>query len=389
MVKTLKKGPEVDRRFSAFGEQQVIQPTAKALIHFPYNLNTDIVTTSTTGSGAVTHSGQFAVVASGAATSSSGKLNSNRTLEYNPGIGGLARFTTIFDEGVVGNTQISGIGTTTDGFFFGYNGTSFGILHRVNSVDTWIPQEAWNGNKMLGNERLIQTLNAQKGNVYQIQYQWLGFGAVRFSIENSVSGHLEIVHTIRYANENVTTSINNPTLPFCSESKNTTNATDIQMKIPSIGLFIEGQETSAGETRNAINNTKSVTTLANVLTIRNKSTYQSITNQVIIQPDFLTAAADGTKNVTLKIIANAALGGTPSYTDIGTNTSVVDYDTAGTTITGGKLLAVFQLSKTGSISQNFREFDFTMQPGTTMTFAAESAGSNEVSVAIAWAERFK
>jgi len=389
MVKEQKKGPAIDQRFSAFGEQQVSMATPKALVHFPYNLNTDIVTTTTVASGAVTHSGQFAVVASGAAINSSGKLNTNRTLEYNPGIGGLARFTTVFGTGTAGNTQISGIGNTTDGFFFGYNGTQFGILFRSAGSDTWIPQSSWNGNQMLGNERFIQTLDPQKGNVFQIQYQWLGFGAIKFSIEDNVSGELELVHTIRYANENTSTSVNNPTFPFCAESANTTNDTDIQMKIPSIGLFIEGMETAAGETRNAIDNEKTISTEANVLTIRNKSTYQSVSNQVIIQPDFLTVASDGTKNVTLRIYANATLGGTPSYTDIGTNTSVVDYDVAGTTVSGGKLLAVFQLAKADSLSQSFREFEFYLFPGQTMTFSAVSAANNDVSVGIAWSERFK
>jgi len=36
---------------TAFGELAVQQPTVVALAHFPYNLNTDIVTTSTTGPG--------------------------------------------------------------------------------------------------------------------------------------------------------------------------------------------------------------------------------------------------------------------------------------------------------------------------------------------------
>ena len=33
-----------------------------------------------------------------------------------------------------------------------------------------------------------QTLDPEFGNVFKIQYQWLGFGAIIFSIENSVTG---------------------------------------------------------------------------------------------------------------------------------------------------------------------------------------------------------
>jgi len=375
---------------TAFGELSVAQKSPRVLCHFPYNLNTDIVNTSTVGSGSVTHSGQFAVISSGAATSSSGHLESVRILEYNPGTGGLARFTCVYNTGVAGNTQIAGIGNANNGFFFGYNGTSFGILRRSGGVDNWISQQNWNGNRMLGDESLIQTLDPQKGNVYQIRYQWLGFGAIEFAIEDSVSGELEIVHTIRYANENTTPSLNNPSFPFFVQSSNTTNNTAVITKISSVGLYIEGNDTTAGETRNAIDNTKTaVSTETNILTIRNKSTFQGITNSVVIQPDFITLAVDGTKNSTIRIYLNASLGGSPSYTDVRVNNSVVDYDVAGTTVSGGVLIAAFALAKAGSLSQTFREFDFLLKPGQTMTFSAESSANTDATTSVSWAERFK
>ena len=243
---------------------------------------------------------------------------------------------------------------------------------------------------MLGNERFIQTLDTSKGNVFQIRYQWLGFGAIQFSIENSTTGDIEVVHTIRYANENTTASVNNPSFPFFAESANTTNATDVVMKISSIGLYIEGQDTNAGETRNTILNTKTgITTETNIVTIRNKSTYQSVLNSVVVQPDFVTLAVDGTKNSIIRAYVNATLGGTPSYTDIRVNNSVVEYDTAGTTVSGGVLLAAFALAKSGSLSQSFREFDFFLNPGQAMTFSAQSTANTEATVAISWGERFK
>lgn len=378
-----------DFEFAAFGELLVANTTPKVLIHFPYNINTDIVTKTENASGTVTQSGQLAVISSGAATSSNASLQSNQVLEYHPGMGALARFTAIFTTGVAGNTQVAGVGDTTDGYFFGYNGTSFGIMSRVGSSDTWIPQSQWNGNAMLGNEKFMQTIDPTKGNVYQIRYQWLGFGQIEFYIENEISGQFELVHRIRYANQNTVPSTNNPTFPFYAASLNTTNNTAVTVKIGSIGLYIEGIENTAGETRNAIDNTKTISTETNILTIRNKSTFASKTNRVYVQPDFLSAASEGTKPVTLRIYVNATLGGVPSYTDISTNTSVIDYDTAGTTITGGTLVAVFTLAKSDNVEQAFREFNFRLAPGQTMTFAAESTASNDVSVGISWAERFK
>jgi len=375
---------------TAFGELAVQQSVAEVLIHFPYNLNTDHVNTTVTGSGAVTHSGQFAVMASGAAINSSGQLNSNRALEYNPGIGGLARFTTIFGTPTTGNTQISGIGSATDGFFFGYNETSFGVLHRVNSVDTWIPQSVWNTDKMDGTGPSGMILDPTKGNVFQIRYQWLGFGAIRFYIENQFTGTLNQVHVIDYANQNTTVSVNNPSFNFCAKSENTTNDTDIQMKVPSIGLFIEGTRGSVGFTRNAIGNEKSISAgvETNILTIRNKTVYQGIVNEIQVQPDILSFAGDGAKNIIFRLKVDATLGGTPSYTDIRTNNSVVDFDTAGTTVTGGVLVLTIPVAKTGQLTISLPLLNQVMTPGRTLTISAESTGSNDVQAGMSWQERF-
>jgi hypothetical protein len=373
---------------SAFGEASVAAPEAQVLIHFPYNLNTDIVSTDTSGSGAVTHSGQFAVVASGAATSSSGTLNSIKTLNYHPGMGGLCRFTTIFGTGTLGNTQIAGVGSDTDGFFFGYNETSFGILLRAGSSDTWIPQTSWNTDPMDGTGPSGMTLDTSKGNVFQIRYQWLGFGAIRFYIENESTGNLEQVHRIDYTNANTTVSVNNPSFPFHAQSINTTNSTDIQLKIPSIGMYVEGKVSGVGSTRNAFENAKTITTETNIFTIRVRTTFESVVNLVDIQPDFLALAADGTKNVVFRVYVNATLGGTPSFSNLRVNNSVVEVDTAGTTVSGGVLVASIPVGKAQSTNITFPGNEVILTPGASLTVSAESSGSNDVIAAFSWRERF-
>lgn len=373
---------------TAFGEVSVAEATPRVLMHFPYNLNTEIVNTSTTGSGSVTHANDFAVISSGAATSSSGTLSSIKNLEYYPGTGAICRFTAVFDEGVEGNSRIAGCGSSTDGFFFGYNGTAFGILYRAGGVDTWISQENWNQDPMDGSSRSSQTLVPQNGNVYQIQYQWLGFGQIDFLIENQYSGTLKKVHSIRYSNQNTTVSVNNPTFPFRAHSENTTNDTAVVIKVPLVGMYIQGKESDISYLRKGIDASKSVTTEAAVLTIRNKSTYQSVTNLVNVQPDFISLATDGSKSVIFRFYLNPTLGGTPSYTDISTNTSVVDYDVAGTTVTGGVLVASIPAAKIDNQNVLFKNYNLILPPGNWFTITAESDLTNSVLVGASWVERF-
>jgi len=373
---------------SAFGETLVAPLEPRFLAHFPYNANTNLVTDASTGSGSISHSGQFISSNSGAATSSSGVMRSTGVVEYFPGMGGLVRFTCIFDTGVAGNDQVIGIGNDSDGFFFGYNGTSFGVMRRSGGSDTWIPQSSWSEDTMDGTGPSGLTFDPSKGNVFQIKYQWLGFGAIRFYMENQTTGAFQLVHVISYANQNTVTTIENPTLPFCMSSTNTTNNTDISLKTASIGMYNEGATDYDQFPRYSVSNTKTLTTLLNILTIQNKSTYASITNQVRIQPDFLSMATDGTKNVEIQVYLNPTVGGTPSFTDIDTTNSVMAYDVAGTTISGGRVLGSFYLAKNDSLFIPLNEYNWLLAPGNELVFAAVSSASSDVSVSIGWKERF-
>lgn len=376
---------------SAFGEMLVAEPSPVIQISFPYNINTDIVTTSTAGSGTVTQSDSFAVLSTGAAINSTATLQTNDLLHYRPGQGSSCLFTAIFTTGIEGNTQILGIGDTVDGFFFGYNGTSFGILHRNDSSDTWIAQSSWNKDVMDGVGPSVMNLDPTQGNVYKIQYQWLGFGAINFFIEDSNTGEFRLVHQIQYPNANTSTSLVNPSLPIYAQVDNDTNDTDIVLKTPSLCVYIEG-ENENDALRHAISNRKgSITTELNVLTIRNKTTYASKTNKSRVQPDFISFAVAGTPDCKFSIYLNATLGGSPSYTDVSTNTSVVDYDTAGTTVSSGRALAFVYVNGNQQETVNLADLRLYMNPGDTLTISGQSAGGGggaiTCDVGISWTER--
>ncbi|KAG5182997.1 hypothetical protein JKP88DRAFT_272962 [Tribonema minus] len=62
------------------------------------------------------------------------------------GVGRAVRVTAAcaFATGTANASQLIGIGGTDNGLFFGYNGTSFGVCVRSNSVDTWTAAAAFN-----------------------------------------------------------------------------------------------------------------------------------------------------------------------------------------------------------------------------------------------------
>jgi len=376
---------------SAFGDLRVSDLTPQVQIYFAYNINTDVVNTSLVASGTVTQANAMAVVSSGAATSSSARLETKHPVKYRAGQGSLVRYTALFTAGVTGNTQIAGAFDADNGVAFGYSGTSFGILVRNGASDSFTAQTSWNVDIMDGNDGDSNPSNMlidpTKGNVFQIRYQWLGFGEITFFIENPVTGEYVIVHRVKYANTNTVPSMTNPSFPLAVESINTSNNTDIIVKTSSMAGFTEGKDVVTGPF-NSIDNELAVTTEANVLTIQNKSTYQSINNKVSLKMVSLSIATDGTKNVIVKLIKNTTLGGTPSYTDISTNTSAVSYDVAGTTITTGQVIETYSLAKDDSQNINLKELELELFPGEILTVSAASAGSNTVDVALSWREDF-
>ncbi|HEY0891799.1 MAG TPA: hypothetical protein VGE32_02010, partial [Cellvibrio sp.] len=348
----------------------------------------------------VTSSTNFALLQTTAAANSSATLTSDSRVNYYPGQGASGIFTAIFTTGVANSTQIIGLGNAQDGFFFGYNGTSFGVMNRNNGVDTWIPQTTWNTDRFDGTGLSGVTLDPTKGNVYKIQYQWLGFGVIKFFIENPNDGTFVLAHIIRYPNANTSPSLLNPSLQLFASVANTTNTSNISLRNSSFVGFVEGQINTGLYNRQTAANfsvttsggtpTKSVTTtLNNILTIQNKATYQAEVNQVLVYPDELTIGNNTANPILVALILNPTVGGTPAFTDVSTNTSVVSFDTAGTTITGGKLLMTFFVFSSTSMVLDLTDFGMRLIPGDRFVVAARSTtGTNTVYITLGWKEAF-
>ena len=387
-VKNINSDDEVQSLpYTAFHELRVASLIPVAGWTFNYNVNTELVKTTIAGAGTVTQSNSKALLQTGASASSSAAIETRDALRYIPGIGARVRFTAIFTTGVANSTQIIGVGDDSDGFFFGYNGTSFGILRRQNGVAFWTPQTSWNMDKFDGTGSSGVTLDTTKGNVYSIDYQWLGFGAIDFMIENPSNGESVVVNRIEYANQNTLPSVFNPTLPVSAKVTNTTNTSNITLQTPSAMAFLEGVPGSVLITMNSISGSKTaITTETAVLTIRNKSIFQTKTNRVRIRFDFFSCSADGPKFTTFKVIKNATLTGT-SYTSISANTSVVEYDTAGAYSSGGQTLMTFQCLAE-SLQILLDSMNLMLAPGDWITVTASASVGSDVSVSFSWRELF-
>ena len=99
---------------------------------------------------------------------------------------------------------------------------------------TLIKQEQWNRNP-------IAWLNPNKGNVYSISIQYLGFGNIQFYVEDEIHGGPVLVHQLEYANKNTKPSVGNPTFRIGWLVRNLGNTTDLVVSGASAVGFIEGK----------------------------------------------------------------------------------------------------------------------------------------------------
>ncbi len=378
---------------SAFGDIATTSASPRIQLQFPYNINYAEVSVSVTNSGTVYHSQPFAVCSVTVANSSA-QFSSLNNLHYRTGQGGLADFTAIYTLGTTGSTQLVGLGDTRDGFFIGYNATVFSINRRDNGADSWIPQSSWNADPLNGTGSSLMTLDPTKGNVYRIQYQWLGFGSINFFIENPITASFFLIHRIQYPNAFTVTSVFNPSLPLTVYAANTTNASPILLKVPSMAAFVEGTLINTGLLNSALNNSKAGVTTAGtaVLTIKNKPVFNGITNRKFVQPLRISlAVTTNDRDCLFNLTLNPTLGGTPSYTDISTNTSVVSYDVAGTTVTGGRVLATFYVDAGLSDTIDITDLNIILNTADILTISAATLTGDDnstVRASIVWNEQF-
>ena len=395
---------------TAFGSLDVSQDTPTCQVDFIYGINTSLTSNTTASGGLVQWYNGMANVATVATVSSSASLSSQRYVRYRPGEGVKGRWTAMFTTGVAGNTQLAGLASSTvDGLFWGYNGTSFGIMYRNRSVDTWIPQASWNVDTMTGGllSASGQILDPTKLNVYQIKFQYLGGGNMFFYVLNSYTGRFDLVHLIRNANTETQTNFRNPSMNMLWTTYNSVSSTAVcKVSGGSCAMFVEGVRTFLGPlvSEDAYLSAVPNTTLTSVLAVRNATTFNGIANRAFIHLRSVSVAINGGTTATiviLRIMRNYASGPTVFVPLNGTTanngvtitngqscaSSNVTAPTSYVTVSGGTQIFSTVVSATSLATFDLTPYDISIFPGDTVSFAAYGTASTPlVGVTAVWNE---
>ena len=278
-----------------------------------------------------------------------------------------------------GEYSLEGVATASGSFTIELTG--------VDDVQTITAQTEWNVDPADGTGGL-PVMDFTKGNVFQIKYQWLGFGDIEYHIEDPKDGHFHLVHVVKYANANTRPSVDNPTLPLYAGALNKSNTSNLTLLIGSMMGGVEGRVIDSsvrhGVSTSAVVFVKNVETP--VLTIRNKEIYQGKQNRVLTKLSFVGASQDSTKPTLVIFTFNAVLTGA-LFTDVGDNTSVA-VDSVATGISGGEIAFAQGIAREDKTVFELGE-NVVLRPGDTLTISIIPAVANpSVIASFNWVDDF-
>ena len=490
----------IDQPNSAFGEVLVSNMSPIGQGDFIHNINTQIFTTSSYAGGSITTANGNAELSSGTNTSGSATVQLRRRLEYRPGQGSAMRATAVFDTPGAGNAQFVGAGTAECGYFIGYFGTNFGILHsetgarevrkytvtagegtedvtvtldgssivvavsgnndlsqtayqlslgdysqvgkggwladaqgdsvffiaaRSNSTstgaysvtsggsidgtftreqvgaaqtNTFIASGSFNIDTLDGKGPSGMTLDPQKGNVYQISYQYLGYGNVVFGVEDPETGKLARVHMIKNANSRTTPVLKDPNLGVLATSANIGGTESKTIKTASMAAFTEG-----GVTKLDPKYAKSFT-FSNI----NSATYKPVAimkanrffdgRSSFGEFDILRVNASNestAKTLTIGFFLDAEIDGDVDFQYINETESMVSYSTLDPGVGGDAIVDIanllpfheFVVGPAAAGAQNIEDLKYVFGPGTNFVIAIKTSGQITGQVGVNWFEQ--
>lgn len=204
-------------------------------LSFFNSFNTDLITNTTASGGSAIIASGHARYRSGTNATGSAIGESIYKCKYRPAHEQYCFFTAAFTAGVADSVQRIGLFDANNGFFIGYEGTSFGVTLRSGTVDTFTARASWNGDPLDGSSGskftragTPEAINLTYSNLFRIRFAWLGSASIYFEVFSPDGGWI-VFHTIRIPNLQLNPSIQNPELPIRVQVTKTSGASDLSI----------------------------------------------------------------------------------------------------------------------------------------------------------------
>jgi hypothetical protein len=380
---------------TVFGEATVGWRKDSISAQFQYNISTNDVSITSSGSGAGIHSSSRAGATVGAAVGDC-VIQSVDSLRYRPGHEVTAQFTSAYVGLQSGVKHYHGVLDAVDGFAFGSKDGVFGIWFISNSGETFYPQSSWLGDKLDGSGA-ARVLDPTALNIYQVQYGWLGIAPATFSVYCGVAIGWVVVHWVDLTNTQSTPHIKNPALPM---RMRTVRASGTGTSSAVYCGSMRAGVVSGEEEENASNRWFSHTTLEatiagvggtryNVVSLSNPTAFQGRPNHVTVELGIATYDNSGNKTLAFYATKGATLTGAGAAVPKDSLNSVISTISGGT-VTGGVQGAGTVVRKDAGLRTELLGTGVLIYPGETLTIeaGAATAFTGTLSNAVRWVEYF-
>jgi len=273
-------------------------------------------------------------------------------------------------------------------------GTFSTLTAGENPTEEFIPQSSWNIDVMNGGGSSKVTFNPLNANVYEIKFQYLGYGDAIFSIESTEESVFIPVHIIKNAGNTAYPIIRSPLMFMCwAVENNGIPSSAVTMYAASAAGFVAGVKKFLGP-KFAYSVSKSVTAIGifPIFTIKTSRVFNNTAAVTPLRLGRITIGAEINKPGDIYVYANAALD-TANFTNYKTGISRAVIDTSATTVNvsgvGTRLIGSYSLGKSSHVSIDVFEEDLDVQAGEFITFCINSnaTGVNQdISISVTWFE---
>lgn len=397
---SIKDGPNLD----AFSRLRVSNPEGIFDAQFTYNLKPLQFESITNGSGAtVTHdSTNRCALMTFSSTPTGGKafMQSYEYNRYEPGRSQIGFITFNFIETMANTLKFAGMSDGTNGIELQQSGTTVQLViysGTANGNQT-VAQASWNIDKLNGTGPSGLTLDLTKTQILVIDYQALYVGRVRVGFD--IGGQVVYCHQFVHANLVATPYIQYASLPVrCGMTCTGTVSTTMRFICSSV-LSENSQGLASGIHNTVIGSvTAGNGTDTHILSVRPKTTFNSLTNRTKIDLVDLNFLVTGNSPIIWKLVVGQAISGTTTFADVNTTHSSMEYNTAGTA--SGSPYLVLDSGFVASSSQNKGNVENTLSARVPITLDAAGAvrlngtlsvlvqgvgGTSACQVSMVWAE---
>lgn len=220
--------------------------------------------------------------------------------------------------------------TPIDGTYLeiGSNGPSFNIIKTAGITNTVsVPQSAWNIDPLNGSGPSGLNLDFTKGQIYAMDYEWLGLGRLRFGFY--VQGKLYYAHQVTNVNSLSAPYMTSPNQPVRYEIRQNGAGTGLMKQICATVVDESSQEVLGTAITASLSSTVTVQNgiMTPILAIRLNPDYSNI---ALLGKSFDLYNTDNTTDILYKVYRNPLFNRTLNWQNI--ENSYMQFATGGTPI---------------------------------------------------------